>query len=88
MKYGKYYHSLVAIKNKLFVFGEWTEVFEMYNSITKSFAILKPPTPFLNTGSLMVTTAVPIGRKILIFKRFSTTITIFDSDKNKLSEKN
>ena len=88
LNYGKYNHSLVAIKNKLFAFGERTKVFDMYNRMPKSFAVLKLPTPFLNTGSLMVTTAVKIGRNILISKRLSTTITIFDSDRNKWSEEN
>ena len=88
MNYGRYNHSLVAIKNKLYVFGEEFRIFEMYDSNTKRFAILKPPNSFLNTEFIIVTGAISIGRKILIFKRFSTTITVFDLDKNKWSEEN
>ena len=85
MNYGRCYHALVAIKNKLFVFGGETEVFEMYDSFTKTFAILKPPPSVMNTGYKVVE-AIPVGKKILIFKRYSTTITIFDLDKNEWSE--
>ena len=60
----------------------------MYDSVTKRFAILKPPPSFLNTGSLIILGAISIGRKILIFKRFSTSITIFDLDEDKWTEEN
>ena len=88
MNHGRCYHTLVAIKNKIYVFGGEFEIFEMYDSITNRFAILKSPPLFLNTGTYKVMGAISIGTKILFFKRFSTTITIFDLDKNEWFEKN
>ena len=67
--------------------GDEFGMFEMYDSTTKSFAILQPPSTFVNTASIFITGAFSIGRKILIFKRFSSMITIFDLDKNEWSEK-
>ena len=87
MNYGRYNHSLVAIENKLYVFGDEFGMFEMYDSFTKSFAILKLPPSFLNRRSF-ITGAISIGRKILIFKTYSSTITTFDLDKNEWSEEN
>ena len=88
MNHGRCYHTLVAIKNKLYVFGEEVVISEMYDSITKCFVILKPPPTFLNTESLVAVGAISIGRKILILKSFSATITIFDLDENEWSKEN
>ena len=80
-------HTLVAVKSKLFVFGFMTEVFEVYDSRAKKFAILKYPSRFAGENELKrINGAVQVGGKIIIFRAFSTKVTVFDLDKGKWSE--
>ena len=85
MIYGKYGHSLVAVRNKLFAFeGILHGQNEVFDSFSRKFSILKLPSS-LNEYVLR-TKCVSIGSNILIFKNNSATVTAFDFSKDEWTE--
>ena len=69
MKLGISRHRLVAMSNKLYVFGGREETCEVFYSSNNSFSLLKAPPPFVSMGGYNVKGAVSIGNKILIFRK-------------------
>ena len=74
-------HSLVTIKNKLFVIGCGRDSSEVFDSVNKRFVVLKSPySPFdLNK-------AMSIGKKIIIFKNNSSLVIFYDVDEDEWSK--
>ena len=70
-------HSLVAVKNKLFVIQVSYYSCEVYDSVCKKFAQLKPF--YLE---LEYTNAMPIGKYIYVFENDSTDVYRYDVDKD------
>ena len=83
MIYGRYDHSLVAVRNKLFVFGSGTETSEVFDSCANKFVLLKPPS---SIGFENTTRTLSVGNKILIFKHTSAQLISFDFVKNEWKE--
>ena len=83
MIYGRCLHSLVAVRNKLYVFGGLTETSEVFDSYSNKFSLLKP---LENMGNYNIEGAISIGCKILIFREKSTNVACYDLDKDDWSE--
>ena len=81
MIYGRYNHRLVAVRNKLYVFGGRTEQFEVFDSLTNKCSLLKTPSSLQNRDTFRIGGAISIGNKILIFRENSPKFTYFDIDK-------
>ena len=77
-------HSIVAVKNKLFVFGGLSNTAEVFDSSSNQFSTIKSSA--LPIGDYDVQDTVAIGRKIIIFRFWTTKLLIFDLDKYKWSE--
>ena len=60
-----HHHSLVAVKNKLFVIGRATNTCEVYDSACKQFVALRS-NPFINLG--YIKKVIRIGSKIFAFR--------------------
>ena len=82
MNFAKCCHSLVSVKNKLFVISIKAENCEVYDNIGKIFITMKSPK--LNYG---VVYAFSIGNKIYVFHNESSKLICYDVDKNKWLEK-
>ena len=83
-------HKSVAVKNKLFIVGGINTVsFEVYDSNTENFSLLKEPQLGIRKVLYEPMEALTIGRKIFVFKVFmyKTSVLIYDLDKNEWSEK-
>ena len=78
-------HKLIAISNKLFAVccGATYNVCEVYDSTCKKFVVFKSPLEFFD-GSHQ--TSVSIGRRIMVFRAYSTKVATYDVDKNEWSE--
>ena len=79
-------HRLVAIRNKLYVFGRSLETCEVFDSSINTFSLLKSPSPLLNMDTrlninLTRPAVISIGNKILIFRNNTLKLTYFDLDK-------
>ena len=81
---GRKSHSIVAVKNKLFVFGGLSNTAEVFDSSSNKFSTIKSSA--LPIGDYDVQDTVAIGRKIIIFRFWTTKLLIFDLDKYKWSE--
>ena len=82
MMHTKRWHSLVAIRNKLFVIGSYTQKHEVYDSNFKSFVFIKSNSPlnfFVN--------AISVGNEIIIYGFQTEIILFYDVQKNKWTEK-
>ena len=78
-------HSLVAVRNKLFVFGGWrTETCEVLDSSVNRFVLLKPPSSL--RGFEDISGAISVGSRILIFKNNSAGLISFDFVENEWKE--
>ena len=71
-------HSLVAVKSKLFAIDLLIGSCEVYDSVCKKFALLKPKIYL----ELEYTDAMPIGKYIYIFENHSTVVHRYDVDEN------
>ena len=83
-------HKSVAVKNKLFIVGGINTVsFEVYDSNTEKFSLLKEPQLGIRKVLYEPMEALTVGRKIFVFKVFmyKTSVLIYDLDKNEWSEK-
>ena len=75
-------HSLVAAKNKLFVFSNSKDTNEVFDEVCKKFVALKSP----NREMFRFNKAVSIGNKIVLFQHESSTVLCYDVDKDEWSE--
>ena len=79
------YHSLVAIRDKLYVIGNVTYSVEVFDIACKVFIALKPSPAFIHLNK-----AFPVGNKIVIFQETRRSqqqqIICFDVDKYEWSE--
>ena len=82
MNSGKYCHSLVVIKNKLFVVSNIEDNCEVFDKICKKFITIKSP-KFYRFFSIK---AFSIENKIFAFQEGKSKIISYDTDKNKWSE--
>ena len=85
MNNGKYDHSLVVVKNKLFVVSNrirFKHNLEVFDNIYKKFITIKSPE--LNWFSVIK--AFSIKNKIFAFKDESSKIICYDTSKNEWSE--
>ena len=73
-------HSLVVVKNKLFVIGNENKSFEVFDNVCKKFVALK------STYTLSLNKAISIGDKIVIFQHSSTSVICYDVDKDEWFE--
>ena len=72
-------HSLVVVKNKLFVIGYRSEVFD---NVCKKFVALNPKhQPIITSNS-----SVQIGNKILVFRVKKSSVVCYDVDKDHWTE--
>ena len=82
MNEGKYYHSLVAVKKKLFALGSYgRDKFEVYDHASKQFTIFKaPPIPHFDSvsQSLNLSNFVLFGNKLVSFTEKSTNVYSYD----------
>ena len=81
MNYGKFNHSLVVVKNKLFVISQKANTFEVFDNTSKNFVILSPPKLSYSCK------VVSIENKIVFLENFQNRLCFYDVDKNEWSEK-
>ena len=86
MIHGRNLHILVAVRNKLYVFGGLTETSEVFDSYSNKFSLVKPSSSLQGMGSWNIRGAISIGSKILIFRDNSTNVVCYDLDKEEWSE--
>ena len=79
---GKRSHSLVVVKNKLYVIGYGTDACEVFENSCKKFVAIKSP----RTGYLYLNQAISIGSKIVAFQDEESSLFCFDVDKDEWSE--
>ena len=72
-------HSLVVVKDKLFVIGDERNRFEVFDNVCKKFVSLKHP--FIDYSK-----SVAIGNRIIVFKYVISTLLCYDVDKDEWSE--
>ena len=82
MNSGKYHHSLVVVKNKLFVISKRKNECEVYDNLCKKFISIKSPKFDLSSPIR----AYSIGKNIFALQAKCSKIVIYDSDKNEWSE--
>ena len=73
-------HSLIAVKDKLFVIGYEIDTCEVFDNTCKKFVALKKP------PSIEWNKCVSIGNKILVFQQFSSSVICYNVDKDEWSE--
>ena len=81
MNSGKYNHSLVVFKNKLFVISKREDGCEVFDNFCKKFITIKSP-EFYNSSKR----AFSIENKILALQDDSSKIISYDTDKNEWLE--
>ena len=81
MNYGKYLHSLVVCKNKLFAISQNVRTFEVFDNTSKNFVILSLP-KFKYSFKV-----ISIENKIVFLENYQNKICFYDVDKNEWSEK-
>ena len=82
MNSGKSCHSLVVVKNKLFVISRIEDDCEVFDNICKRFITIKSP----GFDFLSSIRANAIENKIFVFKNKFTKIFFYDTDKNEWSK--
>ena len=75
-------HSLVAVKNKLFVIGCGTDTCEVFESSNKKFVAIKSQ----STNYLCLNQVISIGSKIYAFQDEKSSMFCYDVDKDEWSE--
>ena len=85
MVYGRSYHNLIAVSNKLYAVGDITGTFEAYDSLCGKFSTLKRPSVQLMNHNF-VTKAVPIGSRILFFNYETEKVVSYNMEEHKWSE--
>ena len=74
------FHSLVVVKDKLFVIGRGIESCEVFDNACKKFVVLK------HQPSIYYHRSVSIGSRILIFQEKKSSIVCYNVDKDEWSE--
>ena len=74
-------HSLVTVKNKLFVIADENNKFEVFDNVCKKFVFLT------HASSVTYRKGLPLGEKIIFFKEFGSSVLCYDVRKDKWSEK-
>ena len=82
MNSSKSWHSLVVVKNKLFVIGYGIDTCEVFNSRCKTFVAIKSP----QTSYLLLNKAISIGSKIIAFQNTTSLVFCYDVEKEEWSE--
>ena len=82
MNSGKHNHSLVVVKNKLFVISKRKDDCEVFDNISKKFTTVKSP----QFDSFSRITAYSIENKLYVISDNSPKIISYDTNKNKWSE--
>ena len=75
------FHSLVTIRDKLFVIGNVTYSIEVFDNACKVFIALKPSPTFIDSNK-----AFSVGNKILIFQENSSSVISYDVNKDEWAE--
>ena len=88
---GRYRHSSVAIRNKLFIFGSYvgkvSKSCEVFDSSCKKFVMLKLfPSTLTFDLSFAANTTFSIGNKIVIISYNSSTALCYDVEKDEWSK--
>ena len=73
-------HSLVTVKNKLFVIDGNTNIYEVFDNICKKFISLKSPYGYINLNK-----AMSIGNRIVVFLHERSSIVFYDVEKDEWS---
>ena len=73
-------HSLVTVKNKLFVIDDVTNTCEVFDNICKKFISLKSPYGYFNLNK-----AMSIGNRIVVFLHERSSIVCYDVEKDEWS---
>ena len=81
LNYGNCLHSLVVVKNKLFVISQKAHSFEVFDNTSKTFVILSPP-KLIHSYKV-----ISIENKILFLENFQNKVLFYDVDKNEWSKK-
>ena len=80
----RFFHSSVAVRNKLFVIGGFdSKRCEVYDSGSNRFTALNATPKFANTH----VKSVLIGGKIIVFSEGAETISCYDTEKDEWTEK-
>ena len=81
-------HGLVAINNKMFVFGGMSKSCEMFDSFSNKYVFLKQPPDNIqfNLASTNIHTAFAIGKKVFIFEENSKMVVVYSLDKDEWIE--
>ena len=82
MNSGKYDHSLVVVKNKLFVISKTKDDCEVFDNICKKFIAIKSPKLYFFHSI----EAYTIENKIFVLQDSSSKIVTYDTNKNEWSE--
>ena len=79
-------HKSVAIKNKLFLIGGFTnQTIEVFDSSSNMFALTKHP--FINLNSFFIADVTSIGNKVVIFSNGEGSVYFYDVENDVWSEK-
>ena len=82
MNSGNSEHSLVVVKNKLFVISNSKDNCEVYDNICKKFTTIKSPRIFLFSSN----SACRIKHKIFVLRDESSKIIFYDTIENEWSK--
>ena len=82
----RYNHSLISMRNKMFVVGGKTSKCEVYDTISDKFILLKLPPKSLEFDFNNTRKTFTIGGKLFIVGKSSKTLAFYDVDKKKWSE--
>ena len=74
------FHSLVVVKDKLFVIGQGTKSCEVFDNVCKKFVV------FNQQPSINYNKSLSIGNKIVILQEKRSSIVCYDVDKDEWSE--
>ena len=75
-----YDHSLVVVKEKLFVIGSGRERCEVFDNVCNKFVSLKNP------PSITLNKCMAIDNKIFVFQHNRSTVICYDVDKDEWSK--
>ena len=79
-------HKSVAIKNKLFIFGDITKTSEVYDSTCEKFVLLKMPTYSFSSNLDVPLAVISIGNKLVVIQRLNGVSLNFDVENETWSE--
>ena len=85
MLIGRNYHSLVAIRSKLFAIGCYVKTCEVYDSVTRKFVLIKPLPPGNIEFNLEFSKPISVENKVQVFEKRSNRVATYDVDEEKWS---